>query len=494
MVGTALSSGMRWSTISVIGRELSRIAFTVLLARMVGPESFGIVAQALVYVGIVGLLIDQGFSSALIQRPTVEPGMPGAVVTVNLAVGAVLTAVTMALAPAWSSFMATDELTLILIALAPTLLVRAASVTPRAMLLREMRFRTIGIADIAGAVSGGVLGVVAAAAGASHWALVVQIIITDIVVVLVLLGLGAGNRPNLQMRLVRAIAGFSWRAFAAGLLINSVSRNVDKVLIGRFQGPESLAFYGLAYRLLLLPVQLVGQTIGAVLFPAFSRLSTDLRALRAELERTTRGLATLALPAMALVAATAPQLVAMLFGAAWAPAVPVMQVLAMAGAVQAVYVPSTTPLVLGLGHSRLNLRLAWLTTVVSTLGIAIGLPFGVFGVAVGYSVATLVLVPVEWVIRRRLLGMSLSGQAKALLPGLHVACWVAGSAVLVSATVPAGSFAQFAVGSVVSTLVGIAVLRVVHRSLVEELITMGRGLLGRGRSVASTAAEEEVAR
>ena len=71
----------------MVGREAARIVFTILLARLVGPEAFGIVAQAVVYIGIVGLLLDQGFSSALIQRPRVEPDMPGAVVSVNLAVG-----------------------------------------------------------------------------------------------------------------------------------------------------------------------------------------------------------------------------------------------------------------------------------------------------------------------------------------------------------------------------------------------------------------------
>ncbi len=98
---TALSSGLRWSGVSVVGRS-RRIVFTILLARLVGPEAFGIVAQAVVYIGIVGLLLDQGFSSALIQRPRVEPDMPGAVVSVNLAVGAVLMLLTVAVASAWA--------------------------------------------------------------------------------------------------------------------------------------------------------------------------------------------------------------------------------------------------------------------------------------------------------------------------------------------------------------------------------------------------------
>ena len=79
--GTALSSGMRWSGNSVIGREGCRVLFTIALARMVGPDASSIVAQAVVYIGVIGLLLDQGFSSALIQRPRLEDAHAWAVVT-----------------------------------------------------------------------------------------------------------------------------------------------------------------------------------------------------------------------------------------------------------------------------------------------------------------------------------------------------------------------------------------------------------------------------
>jgi O-antigen/teichoic acid export membrane protein len=482
----ALSSGMRWSGISVVGREGCRVLFTVALARMVGPDAFGVVAQAAVYIGVVALLLDQGFSSALIQRPQLEEDMPGAVVSVNLAVGAALTAVTVAVAPAWAAFMGSPELTLVLALLAPALLIRALAITPRALLMRNMQFRKIGIADVSGAVAGGALGVAAAAMGASYWALVVQILTTDLVVALVVFLVGAGSRPNLHMHRLRQIAGFSWRAFAAGVLINSVSRNIDNVLVGRFQGPQQLAFYGLAYRLLLLPVQLAGTTVGAVLFPAFSRLAGNLGALRTEVTRATRTLATVALPAMALVAASAPQVVLLLFGHQWAPAVPIVQVLAMVGALQAVYQPTTTPLVLGLGHAVLNLRLAWLTTVVATAGIVVGLPFGALGVAIGYTAATSLLIPVEWVIRRRLLGLSLRSQVAMLIPGFHVAIWMTATYLLVAVVITGYDVVVLALGVPAALTIGTAVLRLFHSAQLMEFLSVGRSLVGRVRSRAAT--------
>jgi len=387
--------------------------------------------------------------------------------------------VTITIAPLWASFMRTPQLMLVLFAFAPCLLLRSAGITPRAMLQRSMDFRKLGIIDSVATTSGGVLGVLVALAGGSYWSVVVQIAGIDVVGLLVLLVFGAGLWPNLHFRLVREIAAFSGRAFFAGLLIGSVSRNIDNLLVGRFQGPLALAFYGLAYRLLLLPVQLAVGTVGAVLFPAFARLAHDLTALGAEMARATRALAALSVPPMALVAAAAPQLVAVIFGPQWQPAIPIVQVLAIAGALQAIYQPSTGPLLLGLGHAVLNLRYAWLTTVVATVGIVAGLPFGPLGVAIGYSAATGLLVPVEWLIRRHLLGTTVRRQVTSLMPAVHIAIWVAAGYLLIAAAIPHHKIVVLILGTVLAGCTGAAVLRLAHRSLLAELVHMVNRVAGR---------------
>ncbi len=480
MADTNLPSGMRWSGISVIGREVSRSIFTIVLAKLIGPYDFGVVAQAMVYVGIVGLLLDQGFSSALIQRSQIEPRLPGVIVTVNLAVGAEVTLATIAIAPLWASFMHTPALAVILVALAPTLLIRAAAVTPRALLMRNMEFRKIGIANLASAFCGGVTGLLVVMMGGTYWALVAQTVFTDITLTGILFILGAGWWPNLDFRLLGKVAAFSGRAFAAGLLVNSVSRNIDNILIGRYQGAEALAFYGLAYRLLLLPVQLVGSTVGSVLFPLFARLAPDKGLLSVELARATRALAALSIPAMGLVAAAAPQLVSVIFGPQWQPAVPIVQVLALAGALQAIYQPSTAPLVLGLGRARLNLWYAWLTTIIATVGIVSGLQFGPLGVAVGYTSATALTMPIEWLIRRRLLGTTVREQVWTLLPATHAAIWAAGGYLFVASLIPDHDFLTLAFGASVAVPAGALVLRWAHRSSWVELTHMVGRVAGRG--------------
>ena len=258
MAEAGLSSGVRWSGVSVIGREVSRAVFTIALARLVGPDDFGMVAQAMVYMGIVGLLLDQGFSSALIQRKHVEPEMPGVVVSVNLAVGAALAAVTIAIAPLWASFMRSPDLMLVLIVSRsqPADQVRGDHATRDAHAhngIPQDRYQPTSSSafvrwctrlarrDSRRGATGRWWCRSSAPMSFRCWCC---------------WRFGPAGGRIFIFGLLREIAGFSGRAFAAGLLINSVSRNIDNLLVGRFQGAEALAFYALAYRLLLLPVQL----------------------------------------------------------------------------------------------------------------------------------------------------------------------------------------------------------------------------------------------
>lgn len=476
--GLSLASGMRWSAVAILGREGARMVSTVLVARFVGPEDFGTFAQAAVYMAILGLLLDQGLSSALIQRPHLPPELPGAVLTANLAVGTALAGLTAMLASTWAGFMRTPELTLVLIVLAPSLLIRSASVTPRALLIRKMEFRPIGVVDIAAAVIGGAVGVLAAALGAGYWALVLQIMFTDTTAVLALLGLGAFPRPSLRLGRLREIAGFSGRAFASGVL-GTVAGNIDNLLVGRFQGPESLAFYSLGYRLLLLPIQLLGATIGNVLFPTFSRLADDVCAVRRQMSRATRVLASVVLPAMSLVAASAPQLVVLLFGSEWEPAVRIVQVLAIAGGIHAIYQPSIVPLMLGLGHAKLLLRFSVITNVVYISGIVAGVPFSPLAVALGYGAATLLMLPFEWYIIRRLVGTPISVQTRSLVPGVHVGLWILAGYTVVASLVDRSDLLELAIATPISTALGLSVMRLVHSSQLDELAFIAARAVGR---------------
>lgn len=465
------TSAVAWSGVSVGGRQVFQLLFAVVLARVLGPESFGVISLATVYVTLTALLLDQGLSAALVQRRRLPPGLPGATATANLLTAAVLGLLTLLVAGPVAGFFSTPELAGVLLLLAPTLLLKAAAVAPRAVLVRDLRLGPVGVADVTGAALGCAAGVLAVTQGLGVASLVVQTVVVDVVVATVLLVRARGPVPNLHLGELVPSLRFSAQVLATGG-VAFLSRNLDNVLVGRFLGATSLAYYGMAYRVLVLPVQLVGQTVNRVMFPAFARMAEDRAQLGRTLLGTTRLLSLAAVPAMALAAAAAWQLVDVVLGPAWAPAAPVVAVLALAGARETVlYV--TPALMKGLGRGGLALRVELLSTAVQVAGVVAGLSFGVLGVATGYAVAGLLLTPLPLAVQRALTGVRVRDQLLSVAPAVHASAWAAGAYLL---TTLAGwsSPVTLAVGTVAFAAVLVLVLGTVHRRSTRETVARFR--------------------
>jgi PST family polysaccharide transporter len=455
------ASGVRWSMVSLAGRQAVQLLLVLLLARTVGPDGYGLIGQAAVYITLSTLVLDQGLGSALIQQPRLHPGAAGALATVNLLLAGVLAVVTVAGAGAVGAFFHSPELSPVLSVLGAGLVVKGIMIAPRALLIRRFAFRRIAYAEMAGVITGGTVAAVAAYFGVGYWALVVQVMVTDLVIAVMLVAAAGGPVPTLRIGAARGLFQFGSRVFLATGL-GFTARNLDNVLVGRYLGAASLAYYGLAYKVLLAPVQMLGHVVSGVYFPAAARAAADADRIRQGLERATRGLAVTAIPSMALVGIAAPQLVGVALGASWLPAVPVLQVLAFTGARQAI-MSITTPLMMGLGRAALLLRFTATAALVQVVGIVIGLHWGVLGVAWGYSLAGLAVTPWTLALQHRLAGVSVVDQLRQLLPPLHAAAWMVVAYGGVS-RLTGGGLTTLLVGAVLAVGVSVVVLAVAHRS------------------------------
>ena len=425
----------RWTAGSTVARQALQVAAAVVLARLLGPQTYGLISVATLFTVVSTLILDQGLASALIQRPVLGRTLPGAVATLNLVVGAVLAGLTWILAPSIAGFFGAPDLPPLLRALALGLTIKAAAIVPRAMLTRELDFRTVGRAEILGAVVGTAAGVTAGFAGAGAFAFVIMTVLTDIAVLAALLVGGPRHPPNLHLRQVGEILPFSLRVFGTNI-IAAFSRNTDNVLVGRYLGVTQLSFYGMAYRVLVLPVQLIGQTAARLMFPLLSREAGDQHALARRLLVCTQLLATATVPVMAWLACAAHQLVPIVLGPQWQPTAAIISVLALAGAREAVYYV-TPSLMKATGNAALNLRFEIASTLIQVTGIVIGLRFGVVGVAAGYALAGLAVTPILLLVQRRLTALSVRRQLGALIP--PIVCGAAGAAAYLAVAAIAGS-------------------------------------------------------
>jgi O-antigen/teichoic acid export membrane protein len=467
---------VRWSLGAVLSRQGFQIVCAVVLARILGPQSYGVIAAATVYINLMALLLDQGLSAALIQRPEVTRRMAGATAMLNLVVAGLLGAATWFAAPRVSDFFGVDQLEPILRLLACAIPLKALAITPRAMLSREMQLHRVGAADIAAAAAGSVAGIGAALAGAGPWSMVYQVVATDLVCSSLLLAASRGPLPNFAFRAVAPLFRFSASVFATDCLAY-FSRNMDNILVGRVLGVSALSLYGMAYRILVVPVQLIGQTVNRVMFPAFARSAGRREEVAASLVAATRVLAISAIPLMTFVACAAPELIDLVLGPEWLPAAALVSVLAIGGARETVFYV-TPSLMKGLGQSALIVRYEILAAVVQVGGIVVGLQFGILGVAVGYTAAGFVLTPVLLRIQTRLTGVTARSQLASILPAAHAALWGAAGYGLWSLANVDSLWHLFG-GLVIFSALTLASVWLFHRRMLRGYVEQSRALFGR---------------
>ncbi|PZF57759.1 hypothetical protein DEJ23_06355 [Curtobacterium sp. MCSS17_008] len=415
------SSGFVWSFVGLAGRQLIIVAFSIALARMLGPDAYGVVAQAAVYMTLTTLLLDQGISAALLSARSVSRPLAGAAATINLSLAAVLGAITFAAAPLMAGFFRTPELTHILWVLAGALLFKGASIVPRLLLARSLNFRRQAVVDVSSAAVGGAVAVIAALGGADYWALVIQTLLADAISAVLLTALARPPVPNFQLRLLQETFGFSSRALGSSLISYTV-QNIDNVLVGRFMGAVDLAHYSLGYRVLTTPIQMIGQAVTRVLFPSVARARHTDRSPAPLIARSITGISLITFPAMALVAVSSSTTVPLLLGDSWEPVIPVLSVLAISGARQSVTTVNTA-VMLGMGRADVTLRFSLVAATVQISGIIIGLQFGILGVAAGLTLAGFLVTPIIAVLQKRIADFPIRAQILAVIPALHGTAW-----------------------------------------------------------------------
>lgn len=454
------AAAFRWNSFAVAGRQVFQMVTSIVLARILGPDSYGVIGAATIYITLTTLLLDQGLSSALIQRPVLSRWAPGAAASLNIASGTVLAAATWASASWVAAFFSVPRLIPILHLLGLGLVVKSLAIAPRAMQARHLTFRSIAVADVAGSAAGSVLGITAALLGAGPTSVVFQVIGADSVIAVVLLLAARGPVPNVRLRELRVLVPYGSRV----MMTNGIayfSRNIDNILVGRVLGVVALSYYAMAYRVLVIPVQMIGQTVSRVMFPVFSRQAGRRESLGDSLLRAMEMLAIVTIPLMVLLATASREIIRVVLGSEWLPAATLLSVLAVAGARETVMYVSG-PLIKASGHVRLLVRYELFATTIQVGGIVIGLRYGVLGVALGYTLAGFALTPVLLAIQRRIAGVTARDQLRVVWPPVHAALWAA-AAYLAVARIGLAPIATGVVGALLYGTVALTVLRLAHR-------------------------------
>ncbi len=427
-----------WALLQKWGYQAIRLVVFVVLARLLEPASFGLVALASVFVLLGEMLVDQGFADAIVQRTKLGPAHKDCAFWASLVTGIGLTALFLLAAPGLAAAFDQPELAPILCWLSLALLIASLSRTQEALLRRDLAFKQIAAISLVSMAVGGVVGLTMALTGFGVWSLVWQLLIQRLVQ-LPLLWRATGWHPRARFSPRHFRPLFSYGINVVGLnLLNFVNRQADDLLIGYFLGPTALGYYTIGYRLIRMLLDLVPYALLPVAFAALSKMQSNLARMREGLYEATRILALAMFPVFCGITVLAPQLIPALFGDRWLPSAMVMQVLAPIGLLQTNSLLFSAALKAA-GRPDKVLALTALNALANLIGFAVAVHWGIVAVAAAYTIRGYLLWPVTWRVLNRLLSLSLLRYAEALAPAASGAAVMTSVLVLIQLWMPAAA-------------------------------------------------------
>jgi O-antigen/teichoic acid export membrane protein len=378
---------------------LLRVGSLMILARLLEPKDFGLVGMVTAVTGVLNLFRDFGLSTAAIQRTTVTEEQISTLFWINMLVGAILSVLTVGIAPVLAAFYHEPRLVAVTAVLAIGFLFNAAGVQHTALLQRQMRFTALAVIDIISlAVSTGI-GIGMASRGYGFWSLVATTLSLPLLssICAWLVAAWVPGRPHRRAG-IRSMMRFGGTITLNSLVVY-VAYNLEKVLLGRYWGAGALGIYGRGYQLINIPTENLNSAVGGVAFSALSRVQDDPVRLKSYFLKGYSLVLALTIPVTILCALFANDLILLVLGPKWKDVVTIFRLLAPTILIYALINPLTWVL-FSLGMVGRSLKVALVLAPLVIAAYVLGLPYGPKGVAFAYSaVMTLWVVPhIAWCV------------------------------------------------------------------------------------------------
>ncbi len=377
------------------GRMIVQVTSVVVLARLLTPHDYGLIAMVVVIIGVGELLRDFGLSSAAIQSPELSVPQRDNLFWINSGIGVVLAVIVYLGAGILDLVYRQAELIPIAHALCLTFLINGLATQYRADLVRRLKFTRLALADILAPAIALVLAITAGLLGWGYWALVIQQL-TQAVVLLVVVAVSAGWLPRAPHRHTELgpLLRFGSNLMATQL-VGYVSNNVDSVVIGVRFGAVPLGFYTRAFQLLMTPLNQVRIPLTTVALPVLSRIGSDIRRFGDYIVQGQLVLGYTLVAGLGIAVGGAEPITEIFLGHKWISVAPLLALLAAAGIFQTLAFVGYWVYVSQALTSQL-LRYTLLSSAIKVVCILGGSYWGVVGVAAGYALAPALSWPISF--------------------------------------------------------------------------------------------------
>ena len=369
---------------------------TIVLARLLAPAEFGLVAMVTSFSDLATPFADLGLSQATIQKKDISQDQISALFWLNVLIGLGLTALMAASGPVLAWFYGEPRLKGITALVSLLFLIAGIRAQPEALLRRQMRFSALAVRNIVSLGLAVTLSITLAYRGVGYWAVIAIPLAAQFMQMAI-----SWTLINWRPEWPRRTAGMgSMVAFggnlAASFLTFGVHRNVDNLLVGWYWGAGPLGLYSRAYSLLMLPLRQLNAPIAGVAVPAFSRIQGSPERFARYYLRSIGLMVWIGAPLFSFLFVGAAPVVKLTLGRQWHEAAPVFQILAISGLGQLV-LQSTVWLFVSRGRSDRLFKMLLMISPAIVGSFLVGLPFGIKGVALCYSLVLLTILP--WILK-----------------------------------------------------------------------------------------------
>jgi O-antigen/teichoic acid export membrane protein len=376
-------SGLFWVFSAKGVLIILRAGIIIILARLLTPADFGIVAAALTIVGFSEIFALLGVGPAVVQRPQLEERHIRTGFTFSVLFGIVLAALLWFLAPGIASFYQSDNLTPVLQTIILVFPLSGLTVMAESLMQRELQFRKLARIEVSVyAIGSGIVGVSLAFAGLGAWALVASYLVQQILrAIAVLAAQPHSKKPQLEVKAFKELFYFGG-GFTVARVFHYFGMQGDNLVVGRWLGMDALGLYGRAYQLMTIPVNLFGGVLETVLFPTMSKVQNESERLVTAYRRGVALTGLILLPISVVSYLLAPELIDVLLGSAWSEVVTPFRILVI-GMLFRTSIKINSTLARAKGAVYRN---AWRQGIYAILvvgGAWIGQHWGIPGVALG---------------------------------------------------------------------------------------------------------------
>ena len=448
-----------WKFAERISAQVISMVISIVLARLLGPADYGVVAIVMIFITFANVFVSDGFGKALIQKKDSNALDFYSVLYFNFAFAVVLYLILFFTAPLIADFYGSgyEILVSIIRVLALRLPLTAINSVQQAYVAKKMIFRKFFIATIFGTILSGIVGICMAYRGFGAWSLVAQYLIGTLVST-VTLGVVLQKKPQLifSLDVIKKMLPFGMRVLGVGLLITGY-QEIRALIVGKVYSSSDLAYYDKGRQFPNLIVNNINTSIGAVLFPKMSNEQNDIFKIKATMRNSIRFSAYILSPTMLGLAAVAPPFIRLILTDKWLPAVSLLQMFCI---VYLFYPIHTTNMqaINSIGRADITMKLEIIKKIIELALLVCAMQISVKAIVVAEVITAMLFVFINAYPTSKFVEYSIKEQLFDILPNVCMAMLMA-TAVYMLNYLPIGDFIklviQVAVGASLYLLMSI---------------------------------------